>query len=180
MADGQALRDLFAVPWEAHDRLATFEGLHGADEAFTAGVIKVAPERLQIIAPYENHRKKQRHGQAEYTSPESLTPEEMAFIQAMTIAASPANKGLMKWYERGGRLGSQAACLIRDTMKVAGMNGSHAVPTAALFYIDLSDPEAGGTGHTIRVCRNASVPVIFQDQWSMWHEEIPLRRKDPR
>ena len=33
----------------------------GADEAFTAGVIKVAPERIQIIAPYAGHRKKQRH-----------------------------------------------------------------------------------------------------------------------
>lgn len=147
----------------------------GADEAFSAGVLKVAPERMQIIAPYENHRKKQRHPDAAYTSPESLSPEEMESIQAMTIAASPANKGLMKWYERGGRLGSQAACLIRDTMKVAGMRGSHAVPTAALFYVDSTDPEAGGTGHTIRVCRNAGVPVVFQDQWSMWHKEMPPR-----
>lgn len=144
----------------------------GADEAFSAGVLKVAPERMQIIAPYENHRKKQRHPDAVYTSPEALSSEEMESIQAMTIEASPANKGLMKWYERGGRLGSQAACLIRDTMKVAGMNGSHAVHTAALFYVDSKDTEAGGTGHTIRVCRNAGVPVIIQDQWSMWHLEI--------
>ena len=29
-------------------------------------------------------------------------------------------------------------------------------------------PEAGGTGHTIRVCRNAGVPVIFQNHWVTW------------
>lgn len=144
----------------------------GADQAFATGVMEVAPGRMEIIAPYENHRKKQRNPLAAYTSPESLSPEELAIIQAMTIAATPANKRLMKWYERGGKLGSQAACLIRDTMKVAGMKDSHAVPIAALFYVDPKEPEAGGTGHTIRVCRNANIPVIFQDHWTKWLMEL--------
>ena len=140
----------------------------GSDEAFAAGVLAVAPERLQIIAPYAGHRKKQRHPQAHYDSPESLSADALAIIQAMTIAATPANKGLMKWYQRGGKLGSQAACLIRDTMKVAGITGQLSPPVAALFFVDPADPDAGGTGHTIRVCRNAGVPVIFQDHWASW------------
>ena len=74
----------------------------------------------------------------------------------------------MKWYQRGGKLGSQAACLIRDTMKVAGVSGHLAKPVAALFFVDPADPEAGGTGHTIRVCRNAGVPVFFQNHWATW------------
>jgi hypothetical protein len=90
-------------------------------------------------------------------------------IKAITIAATPVNKGLMKYFGRGGRTGAQAACLIRDTMKVTlNFSGSLSQPTAALFCINPADPEAGGTGHTIRVCRNAGLPVVFQEQWSTW------------
>jgi len=141
---------------------------NGADEAFTAGVLEVSPERLQVITPYASHRKKQRHPLALYDSPESLSPDELEDIKTRSIAATPGNKGLVNCYQRGGKLGSQAACLIRDTMKVAGISGQLAPPTAALFCIDPANPEAGGTGHTIRVCRNAGVPVAFQDCWATW------------
>jgi hypothetical protein len=140
----------------------------GSDEAFTAGVLEISPERLQIIAPYASHRKRQRHPLALYESPESLSTEALEHVKVMTVAASPGNKGLVACYQRGGKLGSQAACLIRDTMKVAGIAGKFDPPTAALFYIDPANPEAGGTGHTIRVCRNANVPVVFQDCWESW------------
>jgi hypothetical protein len=140
----------------------------GSDEAFTAGVLAISPERLQIIAPYASHRKRQRHPLALYESPESLSTEALEHVKVMTIAASPGNKGLVACYQRGGKLGSQAACLIRDTLKVAGIAGKVDPPTAALFYIDPANPEAGGTGHTIRVCRNANVPVVFQDCWESW------------
>jgi len=30
------------------------------------------------------------------------------------------------------------------------------------------DPMAGGTGHTIRVCHQESVPVVFQTDWLEW------------
>lgn len=141
---------------------------NGADEAFTAGVLEVSPERLQVITPYASHRKKQRHPLALYNSPESLSPEELEDIKTRSIAATPGNKGLVNCYQRGGKLGSQAACLIRDTMKVAGISDQLAPPIAALFCIDPANPEAGGTGHTIRTCRNAGVPMIFQDRWVEW------------
>lgn len=141
---------------------------NGADEAFSAGVLEVDRTRLQIIAPYANHRKRYRNPDAHYQSPESLNPEELECVKELTQTASPATKGLMKCYEKGGKLGSQAACLIRDTMKVTGIIGKLPPPTAALFSIDPSYPDAGGTGHTIRVCRHAGVPVIFQDDWAGW------------
>lgn len=140
----------------------------GADEAFTAGVLDVAPERLQVIAPYANHRKKQRHPLARYDSPESLDPAMVDEVKAISIAASPAKKSLINCFPRGGRLGAQAACLIRDTMKVTGIPGTFTRPTVALFCIDHADPDAGGTGHTIRVCRHAGVPVVCQDGWAEW------------
>jgi hypothetical protein len=74
----------------------------------------------------------------------------------------------MKCHGRGGRTGAQAACLIRDTMKVAGIPGKLSPPVAALFWIDPADPEAGGTGHTIRACRLEGVPVVFQNHWQTW------------
>jgi hypothetical protein len=141
---------------------------NGADEAFAAGVLEVDPTRLQIIAPNANHRKRYRHPDAHYESPESLSPAELESVKDLTQTASPASKGLMKCYEKGGKLGSQAACLIRDTMKVTGIPGKLPPPTAAIFSIDPSNPEAGGTGHTIRVCRNAGVPTVFQNDWKTW------------
>jgi hypothetical protein len=140
----------------------------GADEAFSSGISATAPERLEIIAPYASHRRRDRNPLVHYESPESLDPDELADVQNLTIAASPANRGLMKCYGRGGRTGAQSACLIRDTMKVAGIPGKLHPPVAALFWIDPADPEAGGTGHTIRACRLAGVPVIFQNHWETW------------
>jgi len=140
----------------------------GTDEAFAAGIIATAPERLEIIAPYASHRQRDRHPLVHYESPDSLDPDALAEIQALTIAATPANHGLMKCYDRGGRAGAQAACLIRDSMKVAGISGKLTTPVAALFWIDPDHPEAGGTGHTIRACRLKGIPVIFQNHWGKW------------
>ena len=140
----------------------------GSDSAFAAGVMEVAPERMEIIDPYAAHRKKFRHPRAHYDSPESLSDDELEALQTITVNATPANKGLIKWYRRGGKLGAQAACLIRDTMKVYGTRSRLHQPTVALFCIDPQDPMAGGTGHTIRVCRNAGVPVVFQSEWGTW------------
>jgi hypothetical protein len=152
----------------------------GADEAFAAGVIATAPERLEIIAPYASHRKRDRHPLVRYDSPESLDPDALADLQALTATATPDNRGLMKCYGRGGRTGAQAACLIRDTMKVTGMVesarcGRHALPppVAALFWIDPAHPEAGGSGHTIRACRLTGVPVVFQNHWETWLTSEP-------
>lgn len=144
----------------------------GSDEAFSAGVIDIAPDRLQVITPYEGHRKKQRHPLVGYFSPESLDEAALTSAISATNAATPANQGLMKCYGRSGRAGAQAACLIRDTLKVIGFPGHLTPPTAALFWIDPKKPEAGGTGHTIRVCRNAGIPTVFQYSWVAWLNEL--------
>jgi hypothetical protein len=147
----------------------------GSDEAFSAGVLDIAPERLQVVTPYEGHRKKQRHPRVSYYSPESLDVDALEAIKTMTSNATPANRGLMKCYDRGGRAGAQAACLIRDTLKVIGIPNTLAPPVAALFWIDPSKPEAGGTGHTIRVCHNANIPTVFQNSWASWTDNLELQ-----
>ena len=44
-------------------------------------------------------------------------------------------------------------------MKVTGHSEQFPKPICGLFYVDLEDPMAGGTGHTIRVCRQERVPL---------------------
>jgi hypothetical protein len=53
-------------------------------------------------------------------------------------------------------------------IKVTGIPGIIKPPIAALFWIDPAQPDAGGTGHTIRACRLAGIPVIFQNDWVTW------------
>ena len=143
----------------------------GSDQAFFEGVALVDASRLQVIAPYASHRKSARHPNAIYDSPASLSSvreEEIAYI---TIKATPKNKELIEKRAQKGRLAAKAAYLIRDTMKVVGHSEDFPKPICALFYVDLKDPMAGGTGHTIRVCLQENVPLAFQDSWRNWPDE---------
>ncbi|TVP79466.1 MAG: hypothetical protein EA353_06110 [Puniceicoccaceae bacterium] len=44
----------------------------GSDEAFAKGVLAVDPRRLHVVAPYKTHRKRYRHADAHYDSPDTL------------------------------------------------------------------------------------------------------------
>ncbi len=143
----------------------------GSDQAFSEGVAQVDVSRLQIVAPYASHRKSIRYTDAIYDSPASLSRVQDSIVASKTISASPKNKGLIEKRDQNGRLAAKAAYLIRDTMKVIGHSDDFMKPICALFYVDLSDPMAGGTGHTIRVCMQEGVPIAFQDRWESWIDE---------
>lgn len=140
----------------------------GTDQAFSEGVDQVAPWRLQVVAPYAGHRESARHPRAVYDSPESLSSVQEDEVAYKTAMASPKNKGLIDKRVKKGALAAKAAYLIRDTMKVTGYSALFPKPVCALFYVDLNDPFAGGTGHTIRVCQQEGVPYAFQDSWLRW------------
>jgi len=143
----------------------------GADQSFTEGIAAIDPSRLQIIAPYAGHRQKDRYAGATYDSPQSLTQVQEAEIVGKTALATPKNVRLLEKRGEKGPLGAKADYLIRDTMKVVGCGERFPKPVFALFYVDLDDPSAGGTGHTIRVCQQEGVPYVFQDAWRQWVEE---------
>ncbi len=143
----------------------------GSDQAFSEGVAQVDASRLQVVAPYASHRKSVRYSDAIYDSPDSLSRVQEDIVAYKTISATPKNKGLIEKRAKKGRLAAKAAYLIRDTMKVIGHSEDFTKPICALFYVDLSDPMAGGTGHTIRVCEQECVPVAFQDSWESWPDE---------
>lgn len=53
-------------------------------------------------------------------------------------------------------------------MKVVGHSDAFTRPICALFHVNLDNPMDGGTGHTIRVCYQEGLPVVFQDSWAHW------------
>ena len=56
-----------------------------ADQAFAAGVIDVAPERLEIIASYASHRARDHLPLVRYESPEALDPMELKLWSSKSI-----------------------------------------------------------------------------------------------
>lgn len=141
----------------------------GTDEAFSNGVKEVDPSRLQIVAPYRGHKQKKQYQSASYVYPDDMTPDWGQEILKQTLAATPGYAGLMASRHANAKLEAKARYIIRDTMKVAYRNGGFHAPTAALFYVNQEDPDSGGTGHTIRVCRNLGIPVLVQDDWGSWY-----------
>ena len=63
----------------------------GSDEAFSEGVTQVDPSRLEIVAPYEGHRKAYRFEGASYSAPSNVMAAEEEALAEKTISATPRN-----------------------------------------------------------------------------------------
>jgi hypothetical protein len=139
----------------------------GADEYFSEGVVSIVKSRLQVITPYEGHRKKQNL--AGYTL--NLDQIPMVAESELVYAAkhNPSTAGLVDDFVAGKKNKNtiKAAYILRDTAKVLGC-GAWGPATAGVFYDDLSNPESGGTGHTIALCRHYGIPVFNQQVWFEW------------
>jgi hypothetical protein len=143
----------------------------GADEYFSEGVVSVDKSRLQVITPYEGHRKKQNV--AEYTM--ALDQINMVAESELVYAArhNPSTAKLVDDYVAGKKNKNtiKAAYILRDTAKVLGC-GDWGPATAGVFYDDLNNPESGGTGHTIALCRHYDIPVFNQTVWLEWLKQL--------
>lgn len=141
----------------------------GSDEAFSKGVASVDPARLDIVAPNNRHRVRFRIEGARFTYLADLSPQAREKLIAPSIESSPRNKTMLSEDKIPPAIKAKAEYLLRDTLKVLG--GNQLSPAdAALFFIDPSDPIAGGTEHTIRVCQSRKLPVVFQSDWASWGE----------
>ena len=151
---------------------------NGSDEAFAAGVASVDPGRIEFVLPYVGHRKKQRHADSPATAIDEVPTARLREIIDATIAASPRYQRVAENYlEPVGHPRQRAAAqlLLRDTLKVLGSDLVDR-PVAALFFVHAADPDRGGTGHTIRVCRAHGVPVSDQSQWLKWDLGAGVRK----
>jgi hypothetical protein len=142
----------------------------GSDQLFSKGIAEVDPSRLEVIVPYDGHRKK--------TNLAGITHSLEALDLSMEpelVYLSKQNKkteNLVDKYVSGARdrYSIKAAYILRDTVKVIGAQGI--VPASfALFYDDPDAPCSGGTGHTMRVCERLGIPFIDQSIWLGWLSE---------
>lgn len=153
-----------------HLPLATFRSgnADGADFYFSQGVIQVAPERLQVITPYDKHREKQNNAY------KTISLDQIDLINEPDIVYQSKNnkktKSLIDKYIGGAkdRFSIKAAYIIRDTVKVTGTNSGIPPTTFAFFYDDLDNPKTGGTGHTMDICDRNKVPYLTQEDWLPW------------
>lgn len=153
-----------------HLPLANFRSgnADGADFYFSQGVLQVAPERLQVITPYDNHREKQNNAY------ETISLDQIDLVNELEVVYQSKNnkktKLLIDKYVNGAkdRFSIKAAYIIRDTVKVTGTNSGIPPANFAFFYDDLNNPKTGGTGHTMNVCDMNKVPYLTQKDWINW------------
>ncbi len=141
----------------------------GADQAFAAGVCRVRPASIQCVGPRQSHRVQERTAGANAFSLDQVPDAELAALMETTLDASPGYRGLINLYQRQrkwDRHTIKLAYLLRDTLKVVGSPTLDLTPaTFGIFYVNKANPDSGGTGHTIRVCRVCGVPVVYQNTW---------------
>lgn len=115
----------------------------GADFYFSQGVLQVAPERLQVITPYDNHRQKQNNAY------ETISLSQIDLMNEPEVVYQSKNnkktKSLIDKYVGGAkdRFSIKAAYIIRDTVKVTGTNSGISPVSFAFFYDDLDYPKNG-------------------------------------
>lgn len=140
----------------------------GADFYFSQGVLQVAPERLQVITPYDNHRQKANNAY------ETISLDEINLANEPEVVYQSKNnkktKSLIDKYVGGAkdRFAIKAAYIIRDTVKVTGTNSGIPPVNFAFFYDDEQNPKTGGTGHTMDICDINNVPYLTQSDWDTW------------
>jgi hypothetical protein len=145
----------------------------GSDEAFAAGVASVDPNRIEFVLPYAGHRSSYRPAESQATTIDDVPGDRLQEVVNATVAASPQHERVAVNYRKKPmppRQRATAQLLLRDTLKVTGSEAFQK-PVAGVFFVHAPDPDRGGTGHTIRVCRRQGVPVITQFDWLGWNLE---------
>ncbi len=139
----------------------------GSDQLFSDGVTEADNKRLQVIIPYSGHRQKTNKAY------------ETISLDKIKIAAEPelvyqskSNKKMEKLIDQfisgdKNRFTIKAAYIIRDTIKAIGTDEIKPA-SFGIFYDDLDNPMAGGTGHTMKICEQNNIPLIDQKIWFKW------------
>lgn len=140
----------------------------GTDALFAQGVNTVAPEHLQLVTPTAGHRKAHRNP-LNYSFPlNDVSAVHEEILAYHTNAATPENARIIDKRNEIPQLKTKARYLLRDTLMVMGDPAQNLAPaTVGIFYTGI-DPMAGGTGHTIRVCKQHHVPVFLPPDWLRW------------
>lgn len=140
----------------------------GSDTLFARGVESVDPKRMQVVTPTAGHRKKNLHPENYVVPLASVSTVHEESLAYHTNEATPANRRIIDKRNEVPQLKAKARYLLRDTLKVLGDPDNGLAPAAAAIFYTKDDPMSGGTGHTIRVSHQHSVPVFLQNDWLNW------------
>lgn len=140
----------------------------GADYFFAEGVCNIDRQRLEVIIPFNGHRKTFNKAASTISLDNINLKNEFEVVKQ-----SKENKKthrLISLFVAGARDGIsiKSSFIIRDTIKVIGTKSGVIATKVALFYDDLNNPGLGGTGHTISVCRKNNIAFVDQTQWFEW------------
>lgn len=140
----------------------------GSDTLFAKGVAEIDPSRIEYVVPYPGMKKGNREEGAKVLSLDQIDKVEEEKVAYLTSQQSKSTASLIDYAKKNpkGRAAAKSNYLLRDTLKVTGSTtGDFKPPVVAFFYIDTADKYAGGTGHTIKVCKELDVPVYTQQDW---------------
>lgn len=142
----------------------------GSDFLFTSGVCEVDPTRVEVITPYTGHRQKTNLAGKTIALDTVSLADEHEVIRLSKIHKTTI--GLVNSYLAGAkdRNSIKAAYIIRDTIKAVG-TAEIGPASFGVFYDDLSNPQTGGTGHTMHVCIQENIPLIDQQVWFGWLDQ---------
>jgi hypothetical protein len=142
----------------------------GSDQLFSEGVTEADNKRLQVIIPYSGHRQKTNKAY------ETISLDEIKIAaEPELVYQSKSNKKMEKLIDQfisgdKNRFTIKAAYIIRDTIKAIGTDEIKPA-SFGIFYDDLDNPMAGGTGHTMKICEQNNIPLIDQKIWFKWLRE---------
>ncbi len=140
----------------------------GSDTLFARGVESVDPARMQLVTPTAAHRRKNRHPDNYVVALSDVSAVHEESIAYRTNEATPKNSRIIDKRSEIPQLRAKARYLLRDTLKVLGDPENALAPASAAIFYTQPDPMDGGTGHTIRVCRQQNIPVFLQADWWRW------------
>ena len=139
----------------------------GSDQLFSEGVTEADNKRLQVIIPYSGHRQKTNKAY------DTISLDEIKIAaEPELVYQSKSNKKMEKLIDQfvsgdKNRFTIKAAYIIRDTIKAIGTDEIKPA-SFGIFYDDLDNPMAGGTGHTMKICEQNNIPLIDQKIWFKW------------
>jgi hypothetical protein len=140
----------------------------GSDSLFARGINTRAPSRLELVTPTPGHRKANRHPDNPVTPLNSVSAAYENELGGYANQATPENSRIIDKRHEVPQLMSKARYLLRDTLMVLGDPAQNLSPATAGIFFTGADPMAGGTGHTIRVCKYYKVPVFLVQDWWRW------------
>ena len=138
------------------------------DTIFANAIARLDTARLQLVLPHAGMGRARRPAGAACFSLDTVPPDELESLAAITGQAGRDAGRLADYYLRGPEarktaVGNKAAYLLRNTLKVVGSTKLGLSPAAlGIFRVNPTDPSGGGTGHTIKVCEIQRLPHMNQ------------------